>query len=59
MAIPNSIYDYNKQMGVVDLSDQFLQYHQTRRQTHKYWIESVKSITIRIIYSPKREALLN
>ena len=31
--IPNSIYDYNKQMGVVDLSDLLLQYHQTRRQT--------------------------
>ncbi len=35
--IPNSTYDYNRFMGGVDLSDQLLQYHQTRRQTHKYW----------------------
>ena len=35
--IPNSIYAYNRHMGGVDLSDQLLQYHQTRRQTHKYW----------------------
>ena len=35
--IPDAIYDYNKHMGGVDLSDQLLQYFQTRRQTHKYW----------------------
>lgn len=35
--IPNSVYDYNRYMGGVDLSDQLLQYYQTRCQTHKYW----------------------
>ena len=35
--IPDAIYDYNKHMGGVDLSDQLLQYFQMRRQTHKYW----------------------
>ena len=35
--IPDAIYDYNKHMGGVDLSDQLFQYFQTRRQTHKYW----------------------
>lgn len=37
VAIPNAIYDCNFFMGGVDLSDQLLQYYQTRRQTHKYW----------------------
>ena len=31
--IPNSIYDYSKQMGGVDRSDHLLQYHQTRQKT--------------------------
>ena len=35
--IPNSIYDYNQQMGGVDLSDQLIQYFETRRRAHKYW----------------------
>ena len=35
--IPDAIYDYNQHMGGVDLSDQLLQYFQTRRKTHKYW----------------------
>ena len=35
--IPNAVYDYYSFMGGVDLSDQLLQYYQTRRQTHKYW----------------------
>ena len=34
---PDAIYDYNRHMGGVDLSDQLLQYYQTRRQTHKFW----------------------
>ena len=37
VAIPDAIYDYNQHMGGVDLSDQLLQYFQTRRKTHKYW----------------------
>ena len=35
--IPRAIFDNNKKMGGVDLSDQLLQYYQTRRQSHKYW----------------------
>ena len=35
--IPDAIYDYNKHIGGVDLSDHLLQYFQRRRQTHKYW----------------------
>ena len=35
--ITDSIFHYSKMMGGVDLSDQLLQYFQTRRQTHKYW----------------------
>ena len=35
--IPNSIYDYNRSMGGVDLSDQLIQYFETRRKAHKYW----------------------
>ena len=37
VSIPDAIYDYNRHMGGVDLSDQLLQYFQMRRQTHKYW----------------------
>ena len=35
--IPIATFHYNKKVGVVDLSDQLLQYYQTRCQTHKYW----------------------
>ena len=34
--IPNSIYEYNQHMGGVDLSDQLIQYFETRR-ARKYW----------------------
>ena len=36
--IANAINDYNRFMGGVHLSDQLLQYYQTRRQTHKCWM---------------------
>ena len=36
--IPNSIHDYSQHnMGGVDLSDQLIQYFETRRRAHKYW----------------------
>ena len=34
VSIPDVTYDYNKKMGGVAVSDQLLQYFQTRRQSH-------------------------
>ena len=34
---PSPIKEYNKYMGGVDKSDQYIQYHRVLRQTKKYW----------------------
>ena len=37
MSVPIMIEKYNKYMGGVDKSDQFLQYHSSLRRTIRYW----------------------
>ena len=39
--IPPPIVEYNKYMGVVDLSDQAISYYNILRKTRKYWLTLV------------------